>query len=82
MVEAHQHVSAIIIAWYLIRPWILSGTPCARTHTSPHVVNEYSKFQRTAGLEEILPNTKTPQLTAERGKYLLCLYNTTKVKMV
>uniref|UniRef100_UPI00358F517D BCAS3 microtubule associated cell migration factor isoform X1 n=1 Tax=Myxine glutinosa TaxID=7769 RepID=UPI00358F517D len=29
------------------------GSPCARTHLSPRVVNRVSRFQRSAGLEEI-----------------------------
>ncbi|XP_027900631.1 BCAS3 microtubule associated cell migration factor isoform X3 [Xiphophorus couchianus] len=29
------------------------GTPCARTHMSPRVVNRMSRFQKSAGLEEI-----------------------------
>uniref|UniRef100_A0A673JZJ7 BCAS3 microtubule associated cell migration factor n=1 Tax=Sinocyclocheilus rhinocerous TaxID=307959 RepID=A0A673JZJ7_9TELE len=29
------------------------GAPCARTHVSPRVVNRMSRFQKSAGLEEI-----------------------------
>lgn len=29
------------------------GVPCARTHMSPRVVNRMSRFQKSAGLEEI-----------------------------
>lgn len=29
------------------------GAPCARTHMSPRVVNRMSRFQKSAGLEEI-----------------------------
>ncbi|XP_056139016.1 breast carcinoma-amplified sequence 3 isoform X2 [Lampris incognitus] len=29
------------------------GSPCARTHMSPRVVNRMSRFQKSAGLEEI-----------------------------
>ncbi|GAA6073058.1 breast carcinoma-amplified sequence 3 isoform X1, partial [Tachysurus ichikawai] len=29
------------------------GAPCARTHLSPRVVNRVSRFQKSAGLEEI-----------------------------
>lgn len=29
------------------------GPPCARTHMSPRVVNRMSRFQKSAGLEEI-----------------------------
>ncbi|KAM6946465.1 BCAS3 microtubule associated cell migration factor [Aplochiton taeniatus] len=29
------------------------GVPCARTHMSPHVVNRMSRFQKSAGLEEM-----------------------------
>lgn len=31
------------------------GVPCARTHMSPRVVNRMSRFQKSAGLEEIEP---------------------------
>ncbi|KAI1903653.1 hypothetical protein AGOR_G00029420 [Albula goreensis] len=30
------------------------GAPCARTHMSPRVVNRVSRFQKSAGLEEIV----------------------------
>ncbi|KAG8451686.1 hypothetical protein GDO86_003757 [Hymenochirus boettgeri] len=38
------------------------GQPCVRTHTSPRVVNRMSRFQKSAGLEEI-----EQELTSKQG---------------
>lgn len=38
------------------------GQPCVRTHMSPRVVNRMSRFQKSAGLEEI-----EQELTSKQG---------------
>ncbi|XP_067102582.1 breast carcinoma-amplified sequence 3 [Osmerus mordax] len=43
------------------------GAPCARTHMSPRVVNRMSRFQKSAGLEEMEQELSSKQAGAGGG---------------
>ena len=43
------------------------GGPCARTHMSPRVVNRMSRFQKSAGLEEMEQELSSKQAGAGGG---------------